>query len=239
LHKNLVMAKLKKEKVNTGNERVESIETTLSKAEQFIEQHQKKISYVVLAAVVIVLLIMGYNKFIKQPKETQAFENMFIAEYYFEIDSLNLALNGDGNNLGFLDIIDEYKWTAASNLSHYYIGMIYMKQEMYDDAIKHLKKYKSKDVFTTSMSNGAIGDAYVEIGDYNKAVKYYLLAANTHPNQFTSPMFLKKAAWVYETQNDYHKALDIFQTIKKDYFRTQEGREADKYITYFEAKIKQ
>ncbi len=233
------MAKVKKAKEKGGEERVEAIESSLSKAENFIEQHQKLITYIVLGAILIVLLIIGYNKFIKQPKESRAYENMFMAEYYFEIDSLDLALEGDGNHFGFLEIIDEYKWTKASNLAHYYAGIIYMQKGMYEDAITYLKRYKAKDMFTTAMSKGVIGDAYVELEDYNNAVKYYLSAANSKPNQFTTPMFLKKAAWVYETQENYHKALDIYQTIKKEYSNTQEGRDADKFIAYFETKLNQ
>lgn len=214
------------------------VEGTLSKAETFIEKNRKILSYVLLGIVVIVVGIMGYNKFIKQPKEKSAYEEMFIAEYYFEVDSFNLALFGDGNYLGFLDIIDEYKRTKAGNLAHYYVGMIYMHQRNFDEAISYLKRYKSNDLILSSMALGAIGDAYVEKGDIKSAVDYYYDAATNKPNAFTSPIFLMRAGWAYEELGEYKKALDSYLTIKEKYFRTFEGREIDKHIAKVEIKLK-
>lgn len=226
---------IKKNKNVNPNEHEESV---ISKTEAFVENNQKQISYVVIGIIIIILAIMGYNKFIKQPKEKTAYEQMFMAEYYFGIDSLNLALIGDGNYPGFYDIVDDYKYTKAGNLAHYYIGMILMKQKNYEEAISHLKKFKSKDEILSAMANGAKGDAYVELGELDNALDSYLDAAENNPNMFVSPIFFAKAAWVYEQQQKYEKAIDLYKTIKKDFFRSFEGREADKNIAYLEAKKK-
>ncbi len=211
--------------------------STLSRIEDFIQNNKKNISYIAGGIVFCILIILAYNKIIRQPKEQSAYEQMFRAEYYFSIDSLDLALHGDGNYPGFYEIVDDYRWTSAANLSHYYIGIILMKQRQFEDAITHLKKYKSKDEILSSMAQGAIGDAYVELGELDKALKHYLNAANKSPNQFTSPVFLTKAAWVYEQKNDYKKGIEMYEKIKKEFHGSFESQEADKYIAYLEAKL--
>ncbi len=229
------MAKVKNNPNPKSQNPLETQENTFSKAERFITENQKMITYVVGGIVLVILIIMGYNKFIRQPKEIAAHEQMFMAEYYFKVDSLDLALYGDGNYPGFYDIVDEYSWTSASKLAHYYIGMILMKQNDFEEAIVHLKKFKSKDEILGAMANGAIGDAYVELGDLDAALKYYMKAADNRPNFFVTPIFLTKAAWIHEQQGEYEKAIQIYQRIKQEYFRSFEGREADKNIAYLEA----
>jgi tetratricopeptide (TPR) repeat protein len=231
------MATEKKTPNVKGQAPIESVESGLTKIEKFIENNQKKISYVVGGIIVIVLAIFGYNKFILQPKEKEAYEQMFMAEYYFKVDSLNYALNGDGTYPGFYDITNDYKWTSAKNLAHYYIGMILMKQGLFEDAIDELENFKSKDQILGAMAKGAIGDAYVELGDLDQALDYYLEAANNRPNFFVTPIFLSKAAWVCEQQGEYQQAIDIYTQIKTEHFRSFESREADKNIAYLEAKL--
>lgn len=220
-----------------GQEPIESVESTLSKAENFIQTNQKMLSYIIGGIIVVVLAFLGYNKFILQPKEKAAHEQMFMAEYYFSVDSLDLALNGDGNYPGFYEISDDYKRTSASRLAQYYIGMILMKQNQFDDAISHLKKFRSKDEILSAMANGAIGDAYVELGDLSSALTYYLKAANKRKNAFVTPIFLSKAAWVYEEQGKFEDAIKLYKQIKTEYVRSTESRDADKNIAYLEAKL--
>ena len=185
---------------------------------------------VIGAIIVIVLGYIGYKKLYLGPKEKEAQGQMFMAQKYFEMDSLNLALNGDGNYLGFLSIIDDYGITKSGNLANYYAGMCYLKKGEFDNAIEHLKKFSSDDEFLSSLSLGAIGDAYMELGDNDKALDFYLKAAKNKENDFTSAQFYLKAGFVYEELKQFDKALEQYEKIKKDFFRSYESRDIDKYI---------
>jgi tetratricopeptide (TPR) repeat protein len=155
---------------------------------------------------------------------------MFMAERYFEIDSLNLALNGDGMYPGFLEIIDDYGMTKGANLSKYYAGVSYLKLGKFEEAIDHLKSFKGKDQVLGPMAKGALGDAYLELDQPAKAAGAYLEAAELEENEFTSPLFLMKAGWTYEILKDYKKALEIYEQIKFKFPTSNEAREIDKYI---------
>ncbi len=214
---------------------LQEFESALTKTEQFIEDNQKLLSFIVLGALIIVSSYLAFQKFIVDPKEDEAQSYMFVAEQYFQKDSFNLALNGDGNYYGFLNIIDEFGFTKASKLSKYYAGICYLHLGDFEEAISYLKKFNTSDLMVNSVANGAIGDAYSELGETSKAISYYETAANRKPNSFSTPIYLNKAALLYEAEGNFKKAIELYEQIKNDYPQSQEGRSADKMIA--KAKI--
>jgi tetratricopeptide (TPR) repeat protein len=162
---------------------------------------------------------------------------MFKAEYYFEKDSLNLALEGDGENDGFLDIADKYSWTKSGNLAKYYAGLCYLNKGEYQKAIDYLKKFNSDDIIVSGMALGAIGDAYMSLNNSSKAVDYYLQAAEKNPNDFVSPVYMLKAGWAYEILKEWGKAKDIYERIKKEFPQAREARDIDKYLARAKANL--
>ncbi|HPS83815.1 MAG TPA: tetratricopeptide repeat protein, partial [Bacteroidales bacterium] len=139
-------------------------------------------------------------------------------------------LNGDGNHPGFLEIIDNFGGTPSGNLAHYYVGMIYLKQGLFEDAIEELEKFDGDDDIIGPMATGCIGDAYMELGNQEEALNYYLEASEQSENSFTSPMYLMRAAWVYEGLGDWDKAIELYEKIRNDYKKSFEGSEINKYI---------
>ena len=222
------------QKIDKTEERIHSVEETLSKTEHFIETNQKLLINIGIALVVIVLGFYAIRNYYIVPREAEASGQIFMAQKYFEKDSLKLALNGDGNYDGFLKIIDDYKWTSASNLAHYYAGVCYLKQGKFQDAIDQLKSFSGKDELVAPMAIGAIGDAYMELNQPDKAVSEYEKAANLRDNKFTTSMFLLKAAFAYEELKNNDKALELYTKIKTKYPNSIEAADVDKYI----AKIK-
>ncbi len=221
------MAKGKKTRPEEDN--LQKVEGALSKTEQFIEDNSKQLTSVLGVIIAIIAIYLAYTKLYNEPRQDAALSEMFYAEQYFEADSLNLALNGDGNNPGFLTIIDEYGGTKSGNLAQYYAGISYLNLGEFDVAIKHLKKFKAKDVFLSAMSNGAIGDAYSELGNNDHALSYYKKAAS-FKNEFSSPMYLFKAAQIAEIKGDYAAALSFYQEIEDNYTNSNEARNIKKYI---------
>jgi tetratricopeptide (TPR) repeat protein len=224
-------------KKDTTEERIEAVESALSKTEQFIESNQKILTYIIGGIILVVLLFFGFKKFISAPREKSAQAAMFKAEYYFEKDSLDLALNGDGESNGFLDIIDDYGFTKSGNLAKYYAGMCYLNKGEYDQAIEYLKKFKSDDQIVKGMALGAIGDAYMSLNKTEKAIDYYLDAADVNPNDFVSTVFLLKAGWAYEIKRDWKNAKSVYERLKREYPQSREARDIDKYIARTKANL--
>jgi tetratricopeptide (TPR) repeat protein len=189
---------------------------------------------------VIVLLVglfwLGKLYFNKRNNEAQS--QMFQAEKYLELDSLKLALNGDGNYLGFLDIAKDYKFTNTGNLAKYSAGICYLHLGNYKEAIDYLNKYSKKDKVIGSMAIGATGDAYVELGDLDKGVSKYIEAADYAKNSFNTPLFLMKAGEIYESKGKYPDALKLYERIQNEYPESTEGTTIDKYIARVKLLIK-
>lgn len=226
-----------KENVQKDEQRLEQIETTLGKTELFIEKNQKSIMIVVAAIIVVILAIFGFKKFVVEPREAAAQTAIFRAEQLFENDDYATALNGDGNNAGFLDVINEYGSTKSGNLAKYYAGICYLNTGDFNNAIKYLGEYKGKDQIVKPLAIGAMGDAYLELDNAAEAAKCYERAAKETANSFTGPMFLMKAGLAYEMVSDYKKALNMYNDIKAEYPNSNEGFNIDKYIAYVEAKM--
>lgn len=225
------MVKIKR---SQAPDKLEEVESALSRTERYIEDNQKSLTIIILALVVLVIVFMGYKRFIVIPAEKEAQSQMFMAERYFEQDSFNLALYGDGNNLGMLDIIDDYGITKSSELAHYYAGISFLNLGEFELAIEQLEKFSSNDQMINLIAKGAIGDAYLELDDPLKAITYYEKAAATKDNVFVNPFYLMKAGHVYESQEEFQKALETYQKIKDNYPESQEAQKIEKYI----AKIK-
>jgi len=232
------MSKKLDKKVDKTEERFVAVEEAFSKTEQFIEKYQKVIMIVVAVIIVVVLGFFGFRRFYLAPQEKEAQGQLFMAEKYFEQDSLKKALNGDGQYLGFLAIIDDYGITKCANLAHYYAGICYLKLGQFENALTYLKKFKANDEMVGPMAKGAMGDACMELKQTEKAAGLYMEAAEMRKNDFTSPMFLMKAAWAYEEMANLEKSLSIYKRIKEEFPRSTEGREVDKYISYTEGLLK-
>jgi len=221
---------MSKKKVEKTDEQMVAVEEALSKSEKFIEENIKLLSTIVLAVVVVVMGYFAYQKYYLQPKEAEAEGQMFVAEQYFEQDNFDKALNGDDQNMGFLNIIEEYGVTKSANLASYYAGISFLKTGEYQKAIDYLSDFSSDDKMVAPMAIGAIGDAYMELGKTDKAINYYLKAAASD-NSFTAPIFLKKAAFTYESENNNAKALELYKKIKNDYPKSLEAQDIKRYIS--------
>jgi len=231
------MVKVKKE--DNAPKGVETVDTALTRTEKFIEQNQKLLTTIALVILGVAAAYMALRRFVLQPREAEAQREMYVAQDYFAQDSFRLALEGDGNHLGFLDIIDNYSFTKSARLSKYYAGLSYLHMGDFDEAIRYLKKFKTKSEMIRSMAYGALGDAYSEKEEYEDAVQYYTRAAGVSPNQLTTPVYLMKTAQIYEMQGKNKDALAIYERIKKEFPQSNESNTIDKYIARVKAKMEQ
>ncbi|HNX65997.1 MAG TPA: tetratricopeptide repeat protein [Bacteroidales bacterium] len=224
-------------KKNDENKGIQNIEVTLTKTEQWLEDNYKPLLYG-LSVVIIIVGLFWLVKFMGDKRSKTAQSEMFAAEQYFAQDSMKLALNGGGNNLGFLDIIKTYGRTKSGKLAHYYAGVCYMHLGEYQNAIDHLKKYTLKDEVLAPEAIALTGDAYVELGQKEKGINLYLKAAEMADNNFHSPLYLMKAGEMYEVSGNLNKALEVYNKIKDQYPESTEGRSIDKYISRVKVLIK-
>lgn len=212
----------------------EALAEQFSKTEEFLAENKTLVFGVIGVIVLAVAGFFGYQYYVMNQNQ-QAQSDMFQAVYYFESDSLELALTGDGNNLGFIDIIEDYGVSDAANLASYYAGAIYLKQGKFEEAIEYLKNFSADDLLVQARSYSLIGDAYMELGTFESAADYYDKAANYKPNKQFTPTYLMKAALAYEKLSDIETAKKRYEEIIEKYWDSSEVQKAKKYKSSLKA----
>ena len=210
------------------NENVEAVVEAVSKTEKFFNENGKFLGGIVLGLVVVAAAVFCWYKFAYQPAVEEAQGQMAVAEQNFRAADYELALNGDGNVLGFAQIIDEYGAKAGKSV-YFYAGVCELQLGNWDLAIKYLQSYKGKDAILKARATACIGDAYVGLEEYAKALGYFEKAAAVIDNVFAAG-YLLKAGIVAEKLGENAKALGFYETIKDQYPQSMEAYEIDKYI---------
>jgi tetratricopeptide (TPR) repeat protein len=210
---------------------------TVSPTGKFVRENQKSLLFIVAA---VIIMAVGYYIYLKEylaPREITAANQMHVAQDFWEKKDWDKAINGDAGYPGFVKIIDEYSNTKAANLAYFYLGTAYLNTGEFGKAIENLTNYHGDDSMIAAEALGGTGDAYVELKDYDKAETYFKKAADQAKNKFLSPLYLKKLGLVYEAENDYKSADEVYKKIKTDYYGSTEAQNIDEYIARAEAKM--
>ena len=224
------MAK-KETKKSDQNELIENPEVIAEKivpGEDFLKSNSKILAGVLAVAVVLIggILFFQYNT---QQQNEKAQAEMFQAVYFFEQDSVDFALNGDGINKGFLNIIESYPRTDAANLAHFYTGSIYLSQKKFEDALTHLQEFSTDDYLVQAKAYSLVGDANLELGKTEEAIAQYTKAARTNENKFMSPKYLAKLAVAQEEAGKIEDAIKTYTEIEEKYYESFEFAAARKH----------
>jgi tetratricopeptide (TPR) repeat protein len=215
-----------------------TLDETASKTEAFVAKNQNFIIGFVGAVALVTIGYLVYQKFIAEPKQVEAANEMFVAQQNFQqatdgvaSDSLyKLSLNGSEGKFGFIKIADEYSGTDAGNLANYYAGMAYLNTGKYTEAIDYLGKFKSEDIVLGALAKGAIGDAYAQNKNPEEALDNYLKAVAANKNDFTTPRFLLKAGKTALELGKKEDALKYFTDIKDNFDASPEAASVDVLI---------
>ncbi len=226
------MPEIKEEKTSS----IVDVQETLGKAELYFEKNKKNIGTIAGIVIAVIAIISAYKYWWIPKQDAEAQNQLFLAQQYFEKDSLDLALNGGpiggGKSvIGLKEIAENYGGTKSGKLAEYMIGVALLHKGKYEEAIEHLSKFSSDDIMLSAVATGAIGDANMELNKTEEAVKYYLKAADDKTNNFSTPIYLKKAAMAYETLSKYTESLKLYERIQQEFPKSNEGREIEKYIS--------
>lgn len=239
--------KTKEEKVveehieSTTAEVFDSLDETANKTEEWVEKNQKIILGAIVAILLVVLAYLGYQKFVAEPAEEEAANEMVLAQENFNTaletsntkvkDSIyKLALNGERGKYGFLEIIENYGGTKSGNLARYYAGMTYLALNDYQNAIGQLEGFTSDDDMLEPLAKGAMGDAFMQLGQADEALEYYDKAIQASSNEFTTPRFLFKGAVTAIETGDNAKAVSYLNRIKDEFKDSDYASQVDLYL---------
>ena len=220
-----------------NEELILDVQEVYSTTETFIDQNKSIITGLVGGLIVLIAGYFAYNSLFLGPLEDEAREEMFMAEKYFRLDSFNVSIDGRADFAGFIEIADKYGSTKAGDLANYYLGMSFLNTGQFESAIDALNQFDGDDEILATLAIGAKGDALLELENTDKAIDQYEKAANRKTNEFTTPLFLMKAARAQELLGDYKAAAENYTKIKEEYKKSPEANDIDKFIARAEAKL--
>jgi tetratricopeptide (TPR) repeat protein len=207
---------------NTEIEEGIVVESTAGKLENFFEENQKVVFGVLGGIIIAIAVYVGYQRFVMAPKEIAAQEAVFYAQNWFAAGEFQKALEGDGANYGFYEIIDDYKSTKVGKAAKFYAGTCELNLGNYDEAIAYLSKFKTKDANVQALAYSRLGDAYAQLENVADAAKEYKKAATTSTlDEFTANYYYK-AAMAYEYAEDLANAAAMYKEITTIYPNTND-----------------
>ncbi len=181
-------------------------------------KNQNVILGALAAVLVLVIAFVGYQQYYLPTQNLEAQDAIFGAQEAFKAGKFNEALNGEvPNYVGFLAVANDYGSTQTGKLAHYYAGLSYLNLGDFDNAIAQLQQFDGDDLLIGAYALGALGDAYAEKGDMEKAIQYYKDAANHSENELSTPAFLLKSALALESKGNNKEAFEQLTKLDKNY----------------------
>lgn len=231
------MSNKKQDRTDATEKIEEGAIEVINKSDEFIRKNRNTLIIAVVVLLAVIGGIIAYKNLYKAPRASKAQEAIYKAEQYFDHDSFEIALNGNGADvLGFLEVIDQYGGTSSANLAEAYAGICLYNLGQYDEAINHLKKFKSKDSMANPSLYGLIGDCYVNLDKTAEGIKYFEEAAKKADNGLLSPIYLIKAGIAYEALGQTANAKASYQAVVDKYPNSASLPEAMKLLQALELK---
>lgn len=209
---------------------LDNLNSSLTSAGEAIVKNSKMIGWCIGGVVVVALAILAYIFFVQNPKvekSINAFNNVEVT-----------ATTDSAAAIGYKKVADEFGGSVGGNLAALAAGEALYEEGKYEEAIKYLKEFDGKgDEAIQAGATCMIGDCYVNLKKYDEAISYFdkaIVVANG--NGALIPRYLDKKATVYAAQKNYAKALECYETIKKDYPKYSASYNVDAYIAREKAR---
>ena len=201
------------------------MEQQVSKTEAFFEKNKKAIIIAVVAIIVIVVGAILFNNYYLEPRANEASTELAKSQELFDQQQYDKAL------VGFQKVASDYSSTDAGNLAQLYIGLCQAQLGKWQEAVNALESFSARDdQMISPAAEGALGNAYANLNQLDKAVEHLKKAAKMADNNSLSPTFLIQAGEILESQGKKDEALKLYQEVKDKYFNSMQYQTIDAYI---------
>lgn len=194
----------------------------------------KSALYIAFAAIIVVAAVtLGYIYFFRNPRIEKSFEA------YNKVETEAMG-NDSVAAAQYKLVADQYDGSQAGKLAALSAAESLYNLGKYEEAVKYLKKFSSKDDVLQANADILAGDCYVNLKKYDEAIEAFTTAVRKgEGNPQIVPRALLKKAVVYDAQKKYKDALECYRLIKRDFptFTLGNGMSVDAYIEREEARL--
>jgi len=201
------------------------VEQQVTKTEAFFDKNKKTIIGAMVAIIAVVVCAILLNSYYFEPRANEASTELAKSQELFDQQQYDKALTG------FQKVANDYSSTDAGNLAQLYIGLCQANLGKWQEAVNALESYSgSDDQMISPAAEGALGNAYANLKQLDKAVEHLKKAAKMADNNSLSPTFLIQAGEILESQGKKKEALELYQEVKQKYFNSMQYQTIDAYI---------
>ena len=207
------------------NQQQAPVEQQVTKTEAFFEKNKKAIIIAVVAVIAVIVCAILANNYYFEPRQQDASTELAKSQELFQQQDYAKALEG------FQKVAADYSSTNAGNLAQLYIGLCQAQLGKWQEAVNALESFSARDdQMISPAAEGALGNAYANLNQLDKAVEHLKKAASKADNNSLSPTFLIQAGEILESQGKKDEALKLYEEVKEKYFNSMQYQSIDKYI---------
>lgn len=226
-----------KKKITKKELKEDALVSSYTKFLVFYEEKKKLIGYVALGVVILAVLLVAYinNRNSNNEKAATALGKIFT--FYDaganDVKQYEIAINGmpERSVMGLKSIVDNYGSTNSGELAKLYLGNAYFATGKLDDAMKMFEDFSSNDPILQAAATAGEASCFESKGNYEQAASLYEKAAGLQTIE--TPEYLQSSARCYGLKGDKPKALALCLRIKKEFPKSTQARDIDRYIAQY------
>jgi tetratricopeptide (TPR) repeat protein len=208
--------------------------TTYFQSRKWIDENKRIAGYIIAAPFLIALVWFFWNQKVNDWNDEASTMLSKIAPYYDE-GRYELAINGVPQEgiQGLQTIVDLHGSTHTGQFAKLYLANSYFAMENYDKALEYYDAISVSDKMITASALAGMAACYEVKGDVENAASYYEKAASKNMVSAQAPENLQRAAVNYAASGKKEKAVEILQTIKRQFPASSYARDVDMYIAEY------
>jgi len=154
---------------------------------------------------------------------------------YYDEGKYDQAINGvpQEGTQGLQAIVDEHGSTKVGQLAKLYLADSYYALKNYDKALECYDDISVSDKLVSASAIAGVAACYEAKGDFSKAASYFEKAASKNMTPMQAPENLQRSAVNYAAIGKKEKAVELLQTLKKEFPTSTYAREVDRFIAEY------
>jgi tetratricopeptide (TPR) repeat protein len=221
-------------KVSRREIKEDKLVTAYFETRSWMEQNTKILSYIAMGLVgaVVIGFLWSKNRADSHDKATTMLAK--VAPYYDE-GKYDLAINGipQEGTQGLQALVDEHGSTNAGQIAKLYLANSYYALKNYDKALEYFDDISVSDKLVSASALAGAAACYEVKGDLSKAASYFEKAASKNMTLMQAPENLQRSAVNYAAVGKKEKAVELLQTLKKEFPTSTYARDVDRFIAEY------
>ncbi|MCX6121994.1 MAG: tetratricopeptide repeat protein [Ignavibacteriales bacterium] len=221
-------------KISRREIKEDKLVTKYFEARQWIDENTKILSYVGIGIAGLVIIGFLWSKS-RADSNLKATAMLAKVTPYYDEGRYDLAINGvpQEGTQGLQAVVDEHGSTQAGEIAKLYLANSYFALKSYDKALNTYDDISVSDKMITASAYAGMAACYEAKSDFSHAASYFEKAASKNMTVMQGPENLQRSATNYAAAGKKEKAIELLQTLKKEFPTSPYARDVERLIAEY------